>query len=97
MNKNLAKLAITETANQDLTAMLEKVNKDFSQGKITKIKLLSWVVSNFQKTYFQKSISKIQKENIDAVIQLENLLKKAKQAKRSGQSFDIGKTISTPQ
>ncbi len=94
MNKKLAKMAVTESANQDLTAMLEEVNKNFTQGKVTKTKLLSWIISDFYKSYFQKSISKIQKESVDSVSQLTDLLKKAKIAKKQGQQIDIHKYIS---
>lgn len=94
MTKKLAKIAITETANQDLTAMLEKVNKDFTQGRVTKTNLLSWVVSNFHRSYFQKSIPKIQKENVDSIFQLKTILEKAKKAKRQGQEIHIQKYLS---
>ena len=87
-------MAVTESANQDLTAMLEEVNKNFTQGKVTKTKLLSWIISDFYKSYFQKSISKIQKESVDSVSQLKSLLEKVRKAKRQGQEIDIQKYLS---
>ena len=82
--KNLAKVAISKESNEDLVLMLEKVNEDFQFGKVTKTKLLSWIVREFYKKHFKKSLSKIQKENTDTIMQLEVLLKKAKKAKKEG-------------
>ncbi len=61
MIKKLSKIAITESANKSLTKMLETLNKT-SKTKIKKQELTSWIIVNYQKTYFAKHIDRIVKE-----------------------------------
>lgn len=83
MKEKLAKVAITEKANETLTKMLEIINKD-SLTKIKKQNLLSWIVINYQKKHFSKSISKIKIETTDDLTKLKNLVFQIEKNKREG-------------
>lgn len=88
-NMNLSKISVTQNTHNQLKIMTQEVNKNFNQGDIKKPQLLYWIINNFHKKYFIKSIPQIQKENIDSVYQLEALLKKAKLAKKEGLNLNL--------
>ena len=88
MKEKLAKSAITHQANIALSKMLEVLNKDPSL-KIKKQNFLSWLIKEFEERHFRKSISKIKRENKDALMELQNLILQSKKARREGQEEPI--------
>lgn len=91
MNKPLiAKVTLSSEADSMLNKMLDTANQDFLGGRITKHDLLSWIVLRYEQSWFSRSIEQLRSQHFDEFAYLENLVKKAKKARRDKQSdFDL--------
>ena len=89
MKEKITKTAISEPSNEALNSMLKKVNEDFETGKIGKTKLLSWIVMEFYKKHFLKSISRIKKENTDTLTKLKSLVAQIEKSKKEGKEDSL--------
>lgn len=91
MNKPLiAKVTLSSEADSVLNKMLDTANQDFLGGRITKHDLLSWIVLRYEQSWFSRSLEQLRSQHFDEFAYLENLVKKAKKARRDKQSdFDL--------
>lgn len=91
MNKPLiAKVTLSNEADSMLNKMLDTANQDFLGGRITKHDLLSWIVLRFEQSWFSRSLEQLRSQHFDEFAYLENLVKKAKEARRGNQpDFDL--------
>ncbi len=91
MNKPIiAKVTLSSEADTMLNKMLDTANHDFLGGRITKHDLLSWIVLRYEQSWFSKSLEQLRAHHFDDFAYLENLVKKAKEARRDKHSdFDL--------
>ena len=90
-----AKIAVSPEADSALDRMVKLVNSDFLGGKISKHKLASWIICQFDKEGFESSISAIHRDNFDKIAYLEAVTKRIKEERRSGNStIDLEQLLS---
>lgn len=91
MNKPLiAKVTLSHEADSMLNKMLDTANQDFLGGRITKHDLLSWIVLRFEQSWFNRSLEQLRSQHFNEFAYLENLVKKAREARRENNSdFDL--------
>jgi hypothetical protein len=80
--KELAKIAITPTADTGLVRALERINKDSTGGRVTKIELASWFILNGVNTLNDSAIEEIRLAHFSQVAYLESLIKSVKKTGR---------------
>lgn len=79
---NLAKIAITTTADEALSAALTRVNQGFKGGRITKTDMASWLVLQGAGALDESSIEEVRRAHFNQVVYLESLVKKLKSTGR---------------
>jgi type IV secretory pathway VirD2 relaxase len=84
--EQLQKVSIAPDAEQALEEMFQLANKDFKSGKVTKANLVSWLILNFHKSHFKKSLKKIRDDHFDQIAHLKSVVKDMEEAKKSGRS-----------
>lgn len=90
------KVQLSLEADQVLTDMKNETNEGFNDGHVTKNELLSWIVLEFQKAHFKKSLPKIRDDHFDEVIHLQQRIAKIKEARKKGVPMESsGKMLST--
>lgn len=75
---SLAKIAISQASESDLCAALERVNKDFSGGRVTKTDLASSLIIRAIQSLDEAGIEEIRQAHFNQVMYLESLIKKLK-------------------
>ena len=75
---NLAKIAIRATADEALNVAIDRINKGFSGGRVTKTDVASWFITNSASSLDDVEIEKIRKANFNKVIFLEGLVRQLK-------------------
>jgi hypothetical protein len=76
-----------ETFHHELNIRVKSpINKkaEHKDGRVSKNELLSWIVSEFRKAHFKKSLAKIRDDHFDEVLHLEAKIEELKAAKKSG-------------
>jgi hypothetical protein len=79
---NLAKIAITASSDNDLSGALDRVNRDFEGGRVTKTDMASWLILRAISTLDEAAIEEIRKAHFNQVVYLESLVRKLKSAGR---------------
>ena len=78
METVLAKIAVTESADQALAEALKKVNEDFKGGRVTKTDLASWFVSQGLANLNAERIDEVRQAHFNQVTYLDTIVKKLK-------------------
>ena len=78
------KIAVSVDAEKALEEMVVQVNDGFSGGRVTKQDLASWLVKYFAREAFSRCVENLRADHFDQVAHLEAVLRKAKEARRSG-------------
>lgn len=82
----IAKVTMSLEAEILLNQMVAKSNDGFTGGKVTKHDLLSWIVTCFAESYFERNVERIQNDHFDRLTHLDNLVKRIKKARHEGVS-----------
>ena len=85
---NLAKIAVTTSADNELTQALDRVNHDFEGGRVTKTDLASWLIQRAASTLDAPAIEEVQRAHFNQVVYLESLVRKLKSAGRDNLGSD---------
>lgn len=80
----IAKVTMSLEAEALLNQMVARSNDGFTGGKVTKHDLLSWVVTCFAESYFERNVERIQNDHFDRLAHLDNLVKRIKSARSKG-------------
>ena len=75
---NLAKIAISSSADEALVKSLERVNQNFEGGRVTKTDLASWLIQRASDSLTDAVIEEIHQAHFNQVVYLEALVKKLK-------------------
>lgn len=86
MKTLVGKPTTSEEADEALNRMVARVNDGFSGGKASRHSLLSWILIRFESNSFDSCLPQIRADHFDELMHLEELLQKAKAARRSGAS-----------
>lgn len=62
---NLAKIAITASSDNDLSGALDRVNRDFEGGRVTKTDMASWLILRAISTLDEAAIEEIRKAQLE--------------------------------
>lgn len=73
------KIAVTSGADEVLRAAFEKVNSGFLGGKISKLDLASWALTETLENLTEAKIDKIQKQFFNEICYLESVVKLTRQ------------------
>jgi hypothetical protein len=79
---NLAKIAITTSADNQLSQALDRVNQGFEGGRVTKTDFASWLIQKTIGTLDDSGIDEVRRAHFNQVIYLEGLIRKLKAAGR---------------
>ena len=79
---NLAKIAISSSADEALVKSLERVNQNFEGGRVTKTDLASWLIQRASDSLTDAVIEEIHQAHFNQVVYLEALVKKLKASGR---------------
>jgi hypothetical protein len=85
-NEKQDKVQITLLADQDLEQMAREINHGFTGGRVNKVQLLSWLVSNFRLHHFRAALPAIRSHHFDELAHLKSVVKELEQARRDGNS-----------
>ena len=90
---SLSKIAITSSAEEALSTALDRTNKDFEGGRVTKTDLASWLITRSAAALDAPSIDEIQRAHFNQVMYLEALIKKLKSSGRENLGADEMATL----
>jgi hypothetical protein len=90
---NLAKIAITSSADSALSQALNRINLNFEGGRITKAGLASWLIQRAGADLDEHTIEEIRRAHFNQVAYLENLVKKLKSSDRDSLSTEEADTL----
>ncbi len=79
---SLAKIAITTTSDNEITSALDRVNRDFEGGRVTKTDFTSWLILRAIHALDEAGIEEVRKAHFNQVVYLENLVKNLKSSGR---------------
>ncbi|HLD99207.1 MAG TPA: hypothetical protein VJB59_03045 [Bdellovibrionota bacterium] len=82
------KIGISEEAEKGLEAMVAKTNEGFSGGRVSKQDMASWIIRYFEREAFSRCMEMVREDHFDQVAHLEAVLRRAKEARRSGVQKD---------
>ena len=94
--KQQQKIGIASDAEQALEEMFKLANHDFKSGRVTRPSLVSWIILNFHKAHFKKSLKKIRDDHFDQIAHLKSVVKEMEEAKKTGRampSVSLGKEV----
>lgn len=84
MNGKLSKIGATVEADRALDRMVQRVNENFTGGRVTKADLTSWIIDYFETHALESAIEKIQKDHFDQLTYLETIVREMKHARKNG-------------
>ena len=83
------RLAVTKEAEKALNDMMEKVNRGFEGGRISKLDMASWALIRLQSEMNEAMVQDVRSEHFDEVAALEAVLRKAKEQGRVSQELRL--------
>ena len=83
------RLAVTKEAEKALNEMMEKVNRGFEGGRISKLDMASWALVRVQSEMNEAMIQDVRSEHFDEVAALEAVLRRAKEQGRVSQELRL--------
>ncbi|MGE4232080.1 MAG: hypothetical protein AB7F43_02015 [Bacteriovoracia bacterium] len=93
MENRIAKIGISDAADQALDKMLMQVNDGFQGGRVSKNDLASWALLAFEKHYLKEHIEAIRKDHFDKVAYLQSVVNQLKAAKKSGTTVEVSELL----
>ena len=73
------RIAVTLEAEKALIELMEKVNRDFDGGKVSRSELASWMLIRANKDLDESILQDVRADHFDEVAALEALYRKAKE------------------
>jgi hypothetical protein len=58
-------------------------------GKVSKADLVSWIIVEFEKSSFEKSVEDIRKQSFDQLRYLESFVKLLKRSRKNGEAIPV--------
>ena len=89
----LIKCTLTEASNAALEEMANSANDGFSEGKVSKTALLSWIVLDFKERNFAKALPRLRLDHTDPVRALRAFAEHIEQARREGKTVSVAEQI----
>ena len=83
------RLAVTKEAEKALNEMMEKVNRGFEGGRISKLDMASWALVRLQSEMSEAMVQDVRSEHFDEVAALEAVLRRAKEQGRVSQELRL--------
>ena len=91
--EQIEKIVIAGDADQSLEAMLKEVNDGFASGRVKKVQLASWIISEFHKKSFRKQIDLIRAAHFDEIAHLKSVVKQMEEAKKSDAHVELNRLL----
>jgi hypothetical protein len=87
------KCTITQVADTALEEMMNSTNENFSEGKVSKAALLSWIVLDFKARSFSKALPRLRQDHTDPVRALRAFAEQIERARREGKAISVSDQI----
>lgn len=78
--EEILRISISRTAEEALTAMVERVNDGFEAGKVNRTQIANWVLIQAREALTDAQIKDIRAEHLDEFAFFESLMRKAKKS-----------------